>query len=107
MRRDTQEGKARFDLCHPEGLPYAEQPLTRFAMLMGRGLEKYGERNWELADSLEELNRFRASALRHCEQWYNGETDEDHMAATMFNLMAAETVKYKRKELDGSSQDSD
>lgn len=95
MRRDTQEGKARFDLCEPKDVPYSEQPLTRFAMLMARGMEKYGERNWELAISIEELDRFRGSALRHCKQWYNYETDEDHMAAVMFNLTAAETLEYK------------
>lgn len=106
MRRDTQEGKARFDLCEPENVPYSYQPLTRFAELMARGLEKYGERNWEKADSWEEVNRFRGSALRHCKQWYNNEVDEDHMAATMFNLMAAEATRYKiltREEPNGSS----
>lgn len=106
MVRDTQEGKARFDLCEPEGVPYNEQMLTRFAMLMARGLEKYGERNWELSDSIEEYKRFRASALRHCKQWFNGELDEDHAAATFFNIMAAETLKWKlqQKEKDGSEK---
>lgn len=108
MVRDTQEGKARFDLCHPEGVPYNEQMLTRFAMLMERGMQKYGERNWEKADSTEEYNRFRGSAMRHCEQWFNGELDEDHAAATFFNIMAAETLKWKlrQKGQDGSTKDS-
>ena len=108
MIRDTQEGKPRFDLCHAEGVPYNEQMLTRFAALMARGVTKYGERNWELAEGKEELNRFRGSALRHMQQWYDGEEDEDHQAAVLFNLMAAETLKYKlkKKEINGSSNTS-
>jgi phytoene dehydrogenase-like protein len=92
MRRDVQEGKPRFDLLRPEGVPYADQFLTRCAELLGRGAEKYGDRNWELANSLEELARFRSSAARHFEQWLNGERDEDHAAAVFFNLLAHETI---------------
>ncbi len=95
MRRDVQSGKPRFDLLLTDGLPYEEQFLTRFASLLARGAEKYGERNWQLADSPEELKRFRGSALRHMMQWASGELDEDHAAAVAFNLMAYEYVKWK------------
>lgn len=95
MRRDTEAGKPRFDLMVPEGIPYEEQLLTRFAALLGRGAEKYTERNWELANSEAELARARSSAFRHFFQWFTGETDEDHAAATIFNLMVCETVKGK------------
>lgn len=95
MRRDVQEGKARFDLLVTDGLPYDEQFLYRFASLLSRGATKYGERNWQLADSDDELSRFRASGFRHFMQWMCGETDEDHAAAVAFNLMAAEYVKWK------------
>jgi hypothetical protein len=95
MRRDTQEGKARFDLLWPEGVPYGEQFLTRFAELMARGAEKYGDRNWEQANSQVELDRFKASAARHFAQWVAGERDEDHAAAVAFNLMAYETVRWR------------
>lgn len=94
MVRDTEEGKPRFDLLRPLGIPYQEQMLTRFAELLARGAEKYGDRNWEKARGQEELNRYHSSAARHFEQWLAGEFDEDHAAAVMFNLMAAETVKY-------------
>lgn len=97
MVRDTQDGKPRFDLIFPEGVPFGEQILTRFAALMARGAEKYTERNWELARTEEELNRARGSALRHLIQWYVGETDEDHAAGAMFNLMAAETIRWKMR----------
>lgn len=95
MRRDLQTGKARFDLIFPEGVPYSEQLLTRFAELLMRGAEKYGENNWQLANSEEELRRFRASGLRHMIQWACGETDEDHATAVIFNLMAYENTKRK------------
>ena len=95
MRRDTQEGKARFDLLLVDGIPYGDQFLTRVAELLERGATKYGERNWQLANSDEELSRFRASALRHIMQWASGEEDEDHAAAVVFNLMAYESIKIK------------
>lgn len=95
MVRDTSEGKARFDLIHPLGVPYKEQILTRFAELMSRGAMKYTARNWEKAHTQEELDRFKESASRHFEQWINGEIDEDHAVAVFFNIMAYEATKYK------------
>ena len=93
MRRDLQEGKPRYDLCIPlEG----ESMFKRWAELMARGAEKYGERNWEKANSPEELARFKASAFRHFMQWFAGENpEEDHAAAIFFNVQCAEYVKQK------------
>lgn len=94
MVRDLQAGKPRFDLLlAPVG--YENQLLTRWAALMARGAEKYGEKNWQEANSQEELNRFKASALRHLMQYVTGERDEDHAAAVCFNLMAAEYLEEK------------
>ena len=95
MRRDLQDGKTRFDLVIP--LDMEHNMFVRWAELMTRGAEKYGIRNWEKADSVEELNRFLASAFRHFYQWYSGETDEDHAAAVYFNIQCAEYVKEKLK----------
>ena len=89
MRRDTAEGKARYDLVY---LPM----LTRWAELMARGAEKYGENNWLKANSEEELTRFKASAFRHFIQWFEGQDDEDHASAVFFNLSA---VEYLKEEL--------
>jgi len=97
MVRDTEEGKARFDLLFAEEVPYGEQMLTRFAEHMTRGAEKYTARNWEKAEGEEELARYRSSALRHVIQWLMDERDEDHAAAVMFNLMAGETVRWKMR----------
>lgn len=95
MRRDLQEGKPRFDLIVPQSIPYTETMLYRWAMLMERGMVKYGYRNWELANSEEELIRYYSSAFRHFMQWMSGEEDEDHAAAVMFNIQAAEYVKWR------------
>lgn len=95
MQRDTQEGKARFDLLFPLDVPYGDQFMTRCAELLARGAEKYDTRNWEQAAGEEELERFRASALRHLMQWVAGDTDEDHAAAVVFNLLGYETTKWK------------
>lgn len=88
MHRDTTEGKPRYDLI-PEPM------LTRLAELYARGCEKYGERNWELANSEVELNRFKASAWRHFVQWSRNDDDEDHAVAVAFNVFAYETIKEK------------
>ena len=95
MVRDTDKGKARFDLLIAEGVPYRHQFLTRCAELMMRGAEKYNDRNWEKANSPEEVARMKSSAFRHFMQWFCGETDEDHAAAVIFNILAAETTEWK------------
>jgi hypothetical protein len=98
MQRDTQEGKPRFDLLWAKDVPYSEQFLTRVAELLSRGASKYTERNWEQASTDTELARFQASAARHLAQWMAGETDEDHAAGVVFNLLAYETTRYKREQ---------
>lgn len=100
MRRDTQDGKARWDLLFVPGVPYDQQPLYRVAELMRRGAEKYGDNNWVLADSEEELARFKASAARHFAQWMAGETDEDHGAATWYNIQAVMVLEWKLAKTD-------
>jgi hypothetical protein len=98
MRRDLQDGKPDFYLCIAKDMPYNDQLLTRWAALMERGATKYGRRNWEKANSVEELERFKSSAFRHFMQWLNGELDEDHAGAVLFNINAAEFVKWRMKK---------
>jgi len=89
FRRDTQEGKPRYDLIW---LPI----ITRLAGLMARGAEKYGENNWQLCEGEDEQRRFKASAFRHFIQWQENTDDgEDHAAAILFNVMAYEYVGTK------------
>jgi hypothetical protein len=98
MVRDIERGKPRFDLLFPKNIPFDQQMLTRFAGLMARGADKYGERNWEKGNSQVELDRAYSSAARHFAQWIAGETDEDHAAAVFFNIMQAETLRTKIAE---------
>lgn len=82
MRRDTEDNKPRYDLIyHPM--------IKRLALLMSRGAVKYGQNNWQKANSIEELIRFKASFLRHVNQFANyDDTEEDHAAAILFNIGA-------------------
>ena len=88
MRRDTEEGKIDYTYL-------AEmQPLVDRLMLhLQKGAKKYGRGNWQLADSMEEMERFRRSASRHFMQWVSGDRDEDHAAAVVFNLNAYERLR--------------
>jgi len=96
MKRDLQDGKPDFSLIVSMMMPYEEMMLTRWAALMTRGAEKYGRNNWQLANSEEELESFKASAMRHFMQWItDSNKEEDHAAAVLFNINAAEYVKWK------------
>ena len=99
MVRDTQEGKTNYALIR-DGVMF-----HRWAEHLTKGAEKYGKRNWCLANSPEEMERFVESACRHFEQWLLGEDDEDHAAAVMFNIDAAETV-YEAMQANQAMMDA-
>ncbi len=87
MVRDITEGKIDYTLA-------LDGPLfKRLAIHLTKGAIKYAKRNWMKAQGEQELERFRESALRHFLQWYWGETEEDHFAATVFNMNGVEYVK--------------
>lgn len=98
MVRDTNGGKPRFDLLIPKGVPFEDLYLTRIARLYERGAVKYAPRNWEKANSQEELDRAKESAFRHFMQWFAGELDEDHAAAVFFNVNEVETIRCKLRK---------
>jgi len=88
MQRDS-EDKIRYDLIY---MPM----LTRWAQHMTNGAKKYSPRNWEKAETPEELDRFLQSAFRHFIQWFTNVDDgEDHASACWFNICGAEMVKEK------------
>lgn len=96
MVRDTADGK--IDWWRVRVGPM----MRRWADHLTKGNIKYpdvspGVPNWTLADGAEEMERFRQSADRHFAQWFNGENDEDHAAAVMFNINGFEYVKAKAK----------
>lgn len=101
MVRDTQDGKPRWDLIFAGDMPYDLQPLTRWAALMGRGADKYGEKNWLKGDGEAERDRALSSACRHFAQWVLGQVDEDHLAATWFNMQAVAYFEWKMGGSDG------
>ena len=82
-RRDTREGKGRYDLASV----YAED---RMAKHLENGARKYGDRNWEKGQP---LSRYYDSAKRHINKRLAGFTDEDHDAAAAWNIMAAMHTK--------------
>jgi hypothetical protein len=87
-------------LADVERLCGREPMLVRWAELMGRGANKYGERNWEKARTEEELARFKASGFRHLVQWFFGlNPEEDHAAAVFFNISGAEHVQARLPKL--------
>lgn len=77
-QRDVQDLKPRFDLISPFS-------LERLAWVYARGAEKYLPRNWEKGIP---FSRCLASAERHLMQFKMGDTDEDHLAQAVWNLMA-------------------
>jgi hypothetical protein len=95
-KRDTREGKGRFDL-----LPV--MAITRLAKWFELGSIKYGDNNWKKGQP---LSRYMDSALRHAFKYLGGHRDEDHLIAACWNLMClAETEEMIQngilpKELD-------
>lgn len=82
--RDTRVGKGRYDLLPP----YA---MSRIAQHYENGVAKYGERNWELGQP---LSRYLDSALRHLFQLLDGQTEEDHAAAVVWNILSYIQTDY-------------
>lgn len=76
-QRDAATGKARFDL-----LPVTA--LERVSKHYAAGAAKYGENNWRLGMPRAELLK---SGLRHLFYLLRGDTDEDHAAACVWNVL--------------------
>lgn len=77
-QRDSNQGKIRPDLISP-------YMLKALGKVLADGAGHYGERNWEKGMP---LDVFKESAARHYVQWMANETDEDHAAKLIFNVMA-------------------
>lgn len=88
MIRDSDEGKIDFTLVD-------QDMFFRWAKHMTKGKDLYGEDNWRKACTHREYKRFIASAERHFYCWKMGWEDEDHAAALLFNISAAEMVKKR------------
>lgn len=87
-QRDSNEGKIRPDLISP-------YMLKALGKVLADGATHYGERNWEKGMP---LDIFKESAARHYVQWMANETDEDHAAKLIFNVMAF--IHFRDKPID-------
>ncbi len=76
-RRDTRDGKGRFDL-----LP--ARAIRRLARHFEAGSAKYGDRNWEKGQP---ISRYADSGIRHAFDFLEGKQDEDHLAAAVWNFL--------------------
>lgn len=75
--RDSRVGKGRYDL-----LP--TRALHRLTKHFEGGSNKYGDRNWEKGQP---LSRYMDSGLRHAFKYLQGERDEDHLIAAVWNFL--------------------
>lgn len=74
--RDVNFGKGYYFCISPHA-------IERLAKLLERGADKYGVCNYRLGIK---LSRYVDSALRHLFQFLEGQEDEDHLAAVLFNI---------------------
>lgn len=77
-QRDVVTGKGRYDLISPI-------MIDRLAKLLQRGAEKYNDRNWEKGMP---LSVYMDSGMRHLYKYLEGQRDEDHLIAAIWNLQA-------------------
>ena len=88
-QRDMSEGKGRMDL-----LPMCV--LIRLSKHYEAGARKYDERNWEKGVP---AHSFADSALRHFAKYMDGQTDEDHLIAAIWNLCGLAWTEEKKPEM--------
>jgi len=89
-QRDSDIGKPRMSL-----IPHEE--LIRVMNHYRKGGEKYGMNNWKQGMTTAVLYD---SAQRHLLKWWQGETDEDHLAAVAWNVLGAMWTEQNKPELD-------
>ena len=77
-RRDSREGKGRFDLI-------PTLPLRELAIHYEQGSAKYGDYNWQKGQP---LMRYVDSAMRHLNALVAGEPTENHAIAAAWNMFA-------------------
>jgi hypothetical protein len=77
-QRDSHGDKTRYDLIPTFA-------LKRVADLYARGAEKYDDDNWMKGIP---YRRCLASLERHLHQFKQGDLDEDHLAAVVWNALA-------------------
>ena len=90
-KRESKEGKGRYDLIPPDA-------LRRLAIVYEKGAVLHGDRNWEKGLSISATIN---SAIRHCFKYLAGSSEEDHLAQAAWNLFAIMHLeKHKPKMQD-------
>jgi len=86
-RRETITGSVR-DASTGKGWFHCIPPVALRAMAkrFEDGGTKYGEHNWMKGQP---LSWYYNSATRHMLAWSEGQTDEDHLGAALWNMAAA------------------
>lgn len=87
--RDNSIGKGRMDL-----LPWGA--ILELSKHCQRGAEHYGERN---IDKGAPISCLLDSGLRHLAKYMQGEKDEDHLLAALWNIAWAVQFESTKKEL--------
>lgn len=93
-RRNSSEGKGRFDLLPVEAIQALAKRFEYGAKLHGSNNWRKGIPNSSLFDS----------ALRHLFQALKGETDEDHLASCLWNVSV---LIYNRENSLGGEVNND
>jgi hypothetical protein len=97
--RDKQDGKTKYTLMFPEGVPMPDQLIVRIAELYTRGGEKYGDRNWENSCAPDTLKHHTEALWRHFMNFFFDVQDgEDHAAAVFWNINAVELTRRRIQE---------
>jgi hypothetical protein len=87
--RDMAEGKGRMDLLQWSAIIEVSKHCEN-------GAKKYGEHN---VDKGIPTSSLCDSACRHLAKYLSGETDEDHLLASAWNLLWALEMRNKHPEL--------
>lgn len=87
--RDNGEGKGRFDLM-------GTQMLFRLAKHYEAGAKKYEDRNFEKGMN---ISRCVDAAMRHLVKYLAGWSDEDHLAACVWNCAAIMFFEHEKPEM--------
>ena len=85
--RSSDENKTMWDLIPIE-------PLERIAVKYTDGAKIYGKNNWKKGIPTE---RYVGGALRHFMQWRLGHSDEDQLAAVVFNILGIMFNEFTEK----------
>lgn len=92
--RDSREKKGRFDLIPPRA-------QKRLALMYEMGAVKYGEGNFLLGQN---FSRMLDSALRHLNQFKEGDQSQDHLASSVFNIMGI--MEFQERISEGTLPES-